>query len=85
MPTDDEWADADELTEEMLGKPFVRTPEQGVADMRRRIRSLQARLSVVVKHPDSVRKFQRISELERQIADLNLRIKEYEAQQQGRN
>jgi hypothetical protein len=85
MPTDDEWADADELAEEMIGKPFLRNPEQGIADMQKRLRSLQARHDLVSKQADSDLKFERMSDLQRQMTDLKLRIKEYEAQQQGRN
>ena len=86
MPTeDDEFADADELAEEIIGKPIARSPEQGIADMETRLRSLQNSHDLTSKHTDSDQKFQHLVTLEREMADIKARIREYKAQLEGRN
>lgn len=77
MPSEDEWAEADITADQALGKPLARTPEQGLADMQRRITSLQRRLAQASPGTGEA--------LRLDLAEAQARLKEYQAQLDGRN
>jgi hypothetical protein len=84
MPTKEEWDDAEDLVEEMLG-PAARTPEQGIADMNRRIARYEALHAQVNAEPYTPMQSDRLLSIERQIAQWRRNREEYEAQLKGRN
>lgn len=79
--------DADMLAEELTaGKALsYATPEKALAAMQERLKYLQERRDSVLKQPDSESRTRRVVQLESELSDTRGRIKEYEAQIQGRN
>ena len=67
MPTKEEWDDAEDLVDEMLG-PAARTPEQGIAGMSRRIARYEALHAQVKAEPYTPMQSDRLLSIERQIA-----------------
>lgn len=78
MPTEDEWAEADMLADQVAGVPLARTPEEGIKWMDRRIRHLESRIQNCVD--DS-----QLSILNSQLREAHQRLAEYRAQLGGRN
>ena len=81
MPTEDEWADADIAADEEAGHHLTRPPEQGVKDMERRIRALNARLAIVRDRGDE----QSEQPLIEQVQKAKLLLDQYQALLKGRN
>ena len=75
MPTDDEWAEADMLGDDIAGHHVPRSPEQGVKDMQRRLTALNTRLEAVRSRGDD----QLEPRLIQQIRDAQALLAQYQA------
>jgi hypothetical protein len=85
--SDEENLDAEMIAEELTGKVEPKTPEQGIADMRQRLRLLRGRRKILenLDHPDDDFKITRLLQYDREIADAKARLREYQTQLSGRN
>lgn len=87
MPTEDEWADADALAEdlhqEFTGKPAAKPAAQGLADMEKQLARLRRLRQQAEKCPGDAQ--ERLHSVDREIADVQARIRAYKLQFEGRN
>jgi len=87
MPSDEEWADADDLTEDLTGHRHL-NPEHGIADMKRRIAAFEERwraLSARVNEEPDQDTATELHRLNQRLTELRTRLAEYEHQLKDRN
>jgi hypothetical protein len=80
-PSPEEWSDAAHTADRAAGQPLPVTPEQGLLDMRARITFLTERLALARERDDHDAE----SVISMDLHEARHRLKEYEAQLQGRN
>jgi hypothetical protein len=85
----DEMLDADLAAEEFHGKPFPLTPEQGLAEMERRIRLLTARKAALLEAAGAAASAEpfldAVRETNHHLETAAARLREYQIQRDGRN
>lgn len=81
MPNEEEWLDAGMIADESLGRPAKRTPQEGIAEMRARIKLLQARIAKANAN-GQVDELRTLNSEFREACD---RLTEYQTQLEGRN
>ena len=82
MPTPDEWADANDLAEEVNGKPFPMSPEVGIPMIADRITWIRRRVTEAIASDASD---ETLLDLERQLKEAKTRLQEYQLQLASRN
>ncbi|HEY1719295.1 MAG TPA: hypothetical protein VGH42_13520 [Verrucomicrobiae bacterium] len=86
--TKEEWIEAGIAADESLGRPAKRKPEEGIAEMKKRITHLkkqEKRIRESNRIADEVARDKSSIEIAREISDARKRLSEYEAQHKGRN
>jgi hypothetical protein len=87
MPTPEEWHEADMLAEELAGGSVnYGSTEKALATLKSRLAYLQHRRELALQHDDDADALEAsLRALDRDIADTQAKIREYELQRGGRN
>jgi len=84
----EEWIEAGIIADESLGHPAQRSPEEGIAEMKKRIAYLKKQESRIRENNrivDEAGRDETSIQIAREISEARKRLNEYEAQHKGRN